>query len=178
MSAAKKPARVRRPGRVIRNPFEVAIAQAQKLTPAGRAHLQGIVTTAFEDFRRGARCADAWATMADALNMAESLAGLNIASDHASRTKIDRGQQVLADVCLRFHERASWTLYPAELTALDEALFIHRVQLEHCSLGEFDQAETLTRNRVFQARHGNAPAGARVIEGAIGQAAVRPSAGA
>jgi hypothetical protein len=41
-----------------------------------------------------------------------------------------------------------------------------RVQLDHCSLGEYDSAVRVTRRRIEQARAGNAPAGAILVEGA------------
>lgn len=163
----------RRPGRVILNPVQVAMANAALLVPADRTNLAAIFTGAFDGFRRGERCPDHWATMADAVNMAESLADIGIASDESSRERIQAGQETLAAVAKRHVTRGSWTLYPAEITALDEALFIHRVQLEHCSLGEFERAEALTRNRIFQARQGNAPAGAVIVEGGIGTQAQR-----
>jgi hypothetical protein len=162
-------ARNRRDRRVILNPVAVAIANAQRLIPVDRANLQGICLSAFEEFRRGRDCPNHWATMADALNMAESLASIGIASDIESQERIEAAQRALADVALRHGDGGSWTLHAPEMAALDDGLLVHHAQLEHCSLREYESAERMTRNRLFQARHGNAPAGAIVIDGGIGR---------
>jgi len=163
-------ARQRPNRRVILNPIQVAIANASRLEARDRANLSAIMADALDKFRRGIDCPDHWRSMADALNMAENLAGIGIASDEASRQRIQAGQRVLADVAQRAFHTDSWTLRSPELQALDDALWIHRIQLEHCSLGEYERAERATVNRVSQARAGNAPAGAIVIEGGLGRA--------
>lgn len=158
-------ARARFDRRVILNPVAVAIEHAQKLRTEDRANLQRIVEQALHDFRTGRDCAAQWCTMADALNTAETLAGMGIVSDDDSRDRISHAQQVLADVHRRHAERGTWALRGPELQALDDGLWVHRVQLEHCSLGEFERARRDTAERLRQARAGNAPAGARIVEG-------------
>lgn len=159
-------ARKRFDKRVIVNPVAVAIELAAKLQPGARADLQRIVADALHAFRSGRDCATHWCTLADALNTAEALARIGIASDPDSRDRIADAQMVLADVHRRHAERGSWTLRGPELQALDDGLWTHRVQLEHCSLGEFERARRETAERIRQARTGNAPAGAVIVEGA------------
>jgi hypothetical protein len=156
-------ARARFDRRVILNPVAVAIEGAQKLCVKDRSNLQRIVDLALQAFRTGRDCAAQWRNMADALNTAESLARVGIASDDASRDRIDAAQRVLADVHQRHAEHGSWTLRGPELQALDDGLWVFRVQLEHCSLGEFERARHDCTERIRQARAGNAPAGARMV---------------
>lgn len=56
----------------------------------------------------------------------------------------------------------SWTLYPAEITALDDACFVHQVQLEHRSQGEMADAIALVKRRIAGALAGSPPQGAIV----------------
>jgi hypothetical protein len=71
--------------------------------------------------------------------------------------------RVLADVHERHAARKSWTLRGPELQALSDGLWVARIQLEHCSLGEFERARKQVAQRIRQARAGNAPAGAHVV---------------
>jgi len=159
-------ARTRFDRRVILNPIAVAIDQARKLHQVDRQNLQRIVEHAQHAFRTGRDCATQWVVLADALNTAEALARIGIASDADSRERIDGAQRVLADVHQRQAQRGTWALRGPELQALDDGLWVARIQLEHCSLGEFDRARRDAAERVRQARAGNAPAGALVVEGA------------
>lgn len=158
-------ARTRFDRRVILNPVAVAIDRAALLRAEDRINLQRIVEHALHAFRSGRDCAAHWRTLADALNTAEQLARIGIASDDASRERIADAQRVLADVHRRHAQRGSWTLHGPELQALDDGLWVHRVQLQHCSLGEFDRARHDVAERVRQARAGNAPAGAHIVDG-------------
>lgn len=151
----------RRP--VYANAHELAMESARKLRPEDRVNLQAIIGHALDQFRAGHDCAAHWRTMADALNTAEMLAGMGIASDDASKALIDDAMRVLAAVYERAAARGSWTLRGRELQALDDGLFIARIQLEHCSLGEFERARKQVAQRIRQARAGNVPAGAHVV---------------
>ena len=160
-------ARARFDRRVILNPVAVAIEGAQKLRPDMRADIRGIVDQALARFRTGDDCAAQWRNMADALNTAEALARIGIASDEASCDRIADAQRVLADVHQRHAEHGSWTLRGPELQALDLGLWVFGVQLDHCSLNELERARRDCTERIRQARAGNAPAGARVVESRV-----------
>ncbi len=145
------------------NATAMAIESARKLRPEARTELQHIISGAFDEFRAGRDCANHWRTMADALNTAEMLSKAGIASDAESKARIDDAMRVLAAVYERAAARGSWTLRGRELQALDDGLFIARIQLEHCSLGEFERARKQVAQRIRQARAGNVPAGAHVV---------------
>lgn len=145
------------------NAIARAIESARKLPPGDRDALQRIIADALDQFRAGRHCAAHWRTMADALNTAEVLAKLGIASDDASKARIDDAMRVLADVFERHEARASWTLRGPELQALDDGLWTARIQLDYCSLGEFERARHQVAERIRQARAGNAAEAARVV---------------
>lgn len=151
----------RRP--VYANAHELAMKSARKLPMHHRAALSDIVNGALAWFRAGRDCASNWATMADALNTAEMLAKAGIASDDASKARIDGAMRVLADVFERHEARMSWTLRAPELQTLADGLWVARMQLEHCSLGEFERARAMVAERIRHARAGNVPAGAHVV---------------
>lgn len=145
------------------NATAMAIESARKLRPEARTELQHIISGAFDEFRAGRDCANHWRTMADALNTAEMLSKAGIASDAESKARIDDAMRVLADVYERAEKRGSWTLRGPELQTLGDGLFIARIQLEHCSLGEFEKARKRVAERIRHARAGNAPEGAHVV---------------
>lgn len=163
-------ARVRKPYTprpVHLNAVQRAITGAALLPAAEVNSVKTNMALALLTFGRGIACAQHWISMADALNMAESLAAGRICSDEASRAKIVAGQEALAAVMQRHNTGGSWTLYAAEHAAIDAALWLHGVQLDYASHTEYEQALEHTRHRIAAARAGNAPRGAIVIEGAL-----------
>lgn len=124
-----------------------------------RSQLDGAINA----FASAHHCEANWRLMADAFNVAESLAHLRIGSDPASRGRIADAQQVLAAVWQRHQLRGSWTLHANELNALREGAWLHHIQLQHATQGEFERACANTVERMRQARAGNAPAGAIVL---------------
>jgi hypothetical protein len=160
-------ARPRFDRRVLLNPIAVAIELSSLLQPRDRLALQGIITDALDKYRRGVDCDAHWRSMADALNLAEGLARIGIASDDESRDRIDAAQKVLFDAQSRFRQRGTWALRAAEMQALDDGLWVARVQLDHCTLGEYERAHKETQQRIAAALAGNAPAGALIIDGGI-----------
>ena len=167
MARNKPPRRRYQPRPVDLDVFGLAATLASKLTPTQRAPLEDAIARSFQALRAGAGTQPDWANLADALNVAETLAELGIASDHAET--FVRGQQALAAVHARVAAGRSWTLYPAEITALDDACWLARIQLEHASQGEYRQAIHTVQRRVAGALSGSPPQGALVcIAGSLG----------
>lgn len=155
-----------KPRRIVANPVQLAMLGAAKLPQADRDTLRAIGEQALTGLRTGnGDLVGHWKSIADALNVAEQLSVLGICSDQASRDRIEAGHEALASVHARHHERNSWTLTAAELRSLDDGLWIHRVQLEHCSLSEYERAVTRVRHRTSQALAGNAAPGVQVLGG-------------
>lgn len=149
------------------DPVALALELSAKLTMHDQTQLRAIVRQAYDGLRTGTHPGAAWRQLADALNIAEQLCHLGIASDSDSRSRIAKGQEALAAVHRRQAIGSGWTLYPVELTALETAVWMHEVQLQHASKGEFERAHHLAAERVRQARTGNAPTGAMVCVGGV-----------
>lgn len=168
MPRNRKPRKAYRPAPVYANTVQRAVGGACCIAPqevnAQRQRLQ----QALQQFRSGQHCAHNWRSLADVGNMAETLAAMRIGSGPEAESVIEAAQQALADVHTRHAQRGTWTLYPRELDALHWLLRLHEVQMQVCSYSEFEEAFQRTTRRVAQARAGNAPAGAIVIEGDIG----------
>ena len=148
----KRPRKAYRPrtGAVELDPVGLALTMAAKLVPAQVESIMRIVDANLQAFRLGHGNRSSWADLASRLNVSEALAQAGIATDHAQT--FERGQQALAAVHTRAHGPAkSWTLRGPEIKALDEAVFLHRVQLQHCSQGELQQACQRVQRRSEQA---------------------------
>lgn len=176
MSRNRPPRKAYRPGRIDSNPVDLALSRAAKLDGQQVPSLLQRLADDVQRFRLGQGSAPVWAALADALNVAEALAALGIASDHEDT--FAKGQAALAAV----HGRAwgatrSWTLRGPELQAIDDAIFVHGVQLQHCSQGELLEAVQRVERRTRQALAGNASSGVTVLQ--VGaQVQVQAEAGA
>jgi hypothetical protein len=158
--------RIPRP--VYSNAHTIAMRGSGQLDRADVDGMWRLFERALREFSSGKECATHWRSLADACNLAETLASLfPLANDPESRQRIAAGQRVLADVFQRYQLHKSWTLHAAELEALRVALLIHDVQLRHCSATEFAQAFDHTRERLHQAQAGNPPAGSIVLRGQL-----------
>ncbi len=145
------------------NAVQRAIESAQKLNNRDILNLKGIMTFAMNELRTGKGGKEEVYSLIDAFNTGEELSVLGICSDETSRNMIQNGQAVLADLFQRHKERGSWTLKGPEMWVLNEAIFMHGVQLEHCSLGEFTKAQKSVRDKSRQALAGNQPKGVTVL---------------
>ena len=142
----------KRTPRVHSNPIGIAINAVSKLTPAEHAGLQGTASTALDCIRRGTDGRVAWARLADMLNVSEALADIGICSDEGSRGRILAGFGALEALIDRHEARGTWTATGPELVALDEALWLHGVQLAHVSVGELTRAVERIKARIAQVR--------------------------
>lgn len=161
------------------NGVQVAIRAVQRLSAEDQAMMQSRSSGALADLQRGATLADeaasavclqAWRSLADVGNMAETFAGMGLGSGPDADELIQAGQEALQSI---FHRRVAsgdWILTEDEHEALAWLVRLHcGVQLTAASYGEFERAFIRTRNRVAQALAGNAPRGAMVVSGDIGQ---------
>ncbi len=162
-----KPRKKYRPGPVHANAVAIAINGVRKLSAADVAMQRIIVDKALLDFSAGRECATHWRSLADTANMTETLSAIGICSGQQADEIIGKAQQALAAVQQRHAARGTWTLYPTELDTLQWLATLHARQLSECSYAEFERAFNLTRQRIAQARAGNAPRGAVVVEGDI-----------
>lgn len=154
---------MRKPKPVHLNALQRAIEGSQKLHPRDAQNLKRIMGESLDILKTGKGRKSEFMNLCDAFNTGEELAVLGICSDENSRSMLQNGQSALADLYVRQKERGSWTLKPGEMWALNEAIFIHGVQLEHCSLSEYTKAQQAVRNKSAQAMAGNQPKGVVVL---------------
>lgn len=166
MPRSHKPRKAYRPGRVDTDPAGLAMARAALLPAEPRRTLYAPVQRALDGLRTAKGGWAAWCGLADAMNVAEQLALRGIASNLLG--EIEAAQAALQALHARHTESGSWTLRAAELKALDDGVFVHRVQLEHCTQGELHDAIQAVQRRVAQALAGNAPRDARMCVGELG----------
>jgi hypothetical protein len=167
MAGTRKPRRKYRPGAVHTNTVQLALRRASKLARADVLGQHKLQQRALAEFAAGQHCAAHWRTLADAANMAETLAGIGIGTGADAKQIINDAQHALAAVAQRHQDRRTWTLYAGELDALRWLIALHGRQLAECSYGEFDAAYTRTANRLSQALAGNAAADAVVVVGDV-----------
>ena len=154
------------------NQVQRTMQGAAKLRPADVQRQTAIVASAIERLLAGSRDAgDAWRDLADSCNVAETLASLRIGGGKDAMLVIQSAQEALAYMAQEHAERGTWALRAEERIEIRMRLELlrdlHRTQLRECSYAEFERAFLLTVERLTQARAGNAPAGAIVIEGQI-----------
>ncbi len=167
MARSKRPRRAYRPGAVHTNALDRTLNSVRKLSPSDVATQRHIIATALLEFRAGKHCQQHWCSLADAANMTETLSAMGICSGPNAELVITQAQAALAAVADRHSTRGSWTLYPAEIDHLVWLTSLHGQQLQACDYGEFGRALDITKNRLSQARQGNAPAGAHIVIGAM-----------
>ena len=137
------------------NAVERAIELSQRLPRRDQLSLKFFAMNSLENLRKGKGGEPDIRNLIDALNVGEELAVIGICSDANSRTMIQNGQDAQIRLYERQKERASWTMKSDEMSAMNEALFIHGVQLEYCSMSEFLRAQKTVKEKARQALAGN-----------------------
>lgn len=137
------------------SPLEIALSQVRKFTAEELANILSLSTAARHALQFGGFNADHWGALVEALNHSEALArpGINLAPDHLQT--IEAGQQALADLRTRRADRGIWCATGPELTQLDDALWLWKLQLQHASVGEYRRAQAWMDAEIRRARAGN-----------------------
>ena len=161
MPRSHKPRKRYVPKHVDLDTIGLAIGRATVLDAEQRVKLNISVLDALVAFRHGGGNRAHWMNLADAMNVAEAIAQAGIFGDDMPAAYA-AAQQVLSDVSDRHEAGGSWTLRGPELTALDQAVQCHELQLDHVSQGELADAITLVKHRVAGALAGNAAPGTRI----------------
>ena len=174
MGRSHKPRKRYIPKRVDLDPMGLAHSMASLLSLPQRRQFSEPMRSAFARLRAGQGDAGCWCNMADALNVAERLAALAIANDHADELKA--GQQALADLYQRHTTRGGWVMRGTEIAALEQAMDVHGAQLQLCTQGEMAEAITTVQRTMAQALAGNASPGALVCVGMLGKPAAMEAA--
>lgn len=154
---------MRKPRPVYVNAAEMAIERSRKLPANDAAMLKKIIGDSFDALKLGNGRRDDMRNLIDAFNLAEELAELGICSDTYSKTTIENGQSALCDLYLRQQNRDSWTMRGEEIKCIEEAIFIHGVQLDYVSMGEYIKAQDTVKAKARRALSGNIPKGTKVL---------------
>lgn len=154
------------------NQWMRTIRGAAKLLPADVARQIAIVTSAIDNLlSAGPAAGAAWLDLADTANIAETLASAGLGSGDEATLVLRQAQEALAYMAQEKAERNTWALRAEERAEIRLRLQllrdVHRVQLQACSYAEFERAYRATVERLQQARAGNAPRDAVVVEGLI-----------
>lgn len=154
---------MRKPRPILINAIARAIERSRKLPADDIKILKRITADSLEAVKHGDGRKDDLSNLIDALNTAEELSGLGICSDANSTRVIQNGHDALVRMYRRHKERGSYEHDTDDINALDYAVFIHNVQLDHCSMGEYEKAAGAVKNKIAQALAGNKPKGAEVL---------------
>lgn len=138
MAGNKKPRKQHRPRLVSANSMDWAMSGAYTLPAYTQKQILEMVETGFDALRRGQATRDEWNALANALNIAEALAGLRIGPN--LMPAIQAGMDALHSVALRMLSGKSSTCHASELSAITEALDMYRIQLRLCSQAEMTRA--------------------------------------
>lgn len=154
------------------NALQQAIRSAARIRPDELAVMLTAMRSALDGFlRAGPDAGEHWRSLADTANVAEQLAQLGIGSGPEAEQVIHDAQVALAYAAQERQDRGTWALRADERDELRERLTwlvsVHTTQIAACSYGEFERAYQRTVDRVRQARAGNAPREAVVVEGAV-----------
>ncbi|MGH7461576.1 MAG: hypothetical protein ACREMA_11195, partial [Longimicrobiales bacterium] len=95
------------------------------LTVNQQDHLKAPYQAAIDALQFGGFNEHHWRNLADGFNIAEELAGMNLANDHAD--KFDAAQKELFALSEQFRDRKSWTARAAQLQVIKDAMEIHEI---------------------------------------------------
>ena len=125
---------------VLLNPVAYAIEGAGKLPPEQRAAIVAGNTAALTALREGHATRDQFDRLTQALLIADDLRAHGLARDHADT--FVKAIDALAAILARTDKTAGrYIARGPELTAIDDAVFVHSVQIEHAALSEMESAQ-------------------------------------
>lgn len=166
MPSPHRPRKAYRPRQApLVNPVHRAMTGVRLLEASDVQGQINLARRALAELGRGHDVMQHWRSLADTDNMAESLAALGIGSGADAQRVISTAQRALADIAGRLQHSSTRALYHHEVDALQWLISLHATQLQACSYAEFERAFLNTRQRLQQARAGNAPRDAVVVIG-------------
>lgn len=150
--------------RVIYNPVDYAIDGARKLDPIHRENIRKMIDDAWAGLLAQENCTFFWRELAYASNMAEQLSNIGICSDDESKNKTWVAQSILARLAEHSDDWMGMVIDDQSQSEMEEAIFIWRIQLDFCSVAEFEKARKAVIRRTEQARSGNVAGSTRVVQ--------------
>lgn len=124
---------------VLLNPVAYAIEGARKLPPEQRAAIVAGNAAALTALREGNATPEQFDRLTQAILIADELRAHGLARDHADT--FAKAIDALAAILARKEKTAGrYVARGPELTAIDDAVFVHSVQVEHVALSEMEHA--------------------------------------
>lgn len=149
MAANTKPRKRYRPRVIDRDPVELAVNRATKLTPAAVDEVMGHYLGAFRAMREGVATEMQLCLLLTGVLVAKTIEAMGVV--RGLRGHLDAAQAALDGIQARAMQHGTWSptaLYWQELDHLDSFLPLHRFQLEQVSIGELRQANQRVMNMV------------------------------
>jgi len=149
--------------RVLYNPVDYAIDGARKLDQIHRDKIRKIIENAWAGLLNRENCGPSWADLAHASNMGEQLSNLGICSDADSKNKTWQAQSILAMLAEYASDWQSMVIEDQSQKEMEDAIFIWRIQLDFCSVSEFEKARKAVIQKTEQARKGNFAGSTKIV---------------
>jgi hypothetical protein len=138
MGRTAKPRKPHRPRGKLVDPVSWAVAGVHTLHDTVRETMMAPVKATMENFRAGRADRDDWNELAQAMNVAESLAQEQVGRNLLPQIK--DAQTALRDFGLRLAAGGTSTCQTVELKALDEGIFVYEAQLRVCTQADLGRA--------------------------------------
>lgn len=138
------------------------IAQTGLLLPSQRLNYLAPINSALAMFRTGHGSPQLLANLVDGMNVAMELCKLRICNDR--RGLVETALARLIKINARAATSLDWAITDDEIEALEEGVFIHTVQVDHCSVSEFDAAVRAVVVMTIQASRGHLTPGVTVVD--------------
>lgn len=133
-----------KPREIKANALDWAIAGVHTFPTETQRDIMKPPMASFDLLREGRASREDWNQICQALNVGEALCEFNIANDHID--DFHKGHEALHQIALRMLGGKSSTCYAHELTAVKEALDMHKIQLQFCTQAEFSRAILRVKN--------------------------------
>lgn len=135
-----------RPIEVKSNTIDWAIAGVHTFPIATQKEIMKGAQESFDLLRQGIADREDWNVICQALNTGEALCEFNICNNLIDYFHV--GHEALHQIALRMLGGKSSTCYASELSAISEAINMHRIQLTLCTQAEFSRAVKRVKNLI------------------------------
>lgn len=137
----KKPRKKYRPRVIAADPVAVALRRVAKIPPAEVDQVLEPIHAAFKAFREGVGSEDQWCLLAGSVELALSIEHKGVI--RGLHAHLRAAETALLEIGKRSRSADAWrptSLHLAEIDAIDDFVWMHRLQLEQLSEGEWREA--------------------------------------
>lgn len=136
-----------RPRIMAQNPVAFAIEGALPITGSRLAAVQMLELQALEAFAKGNATPDDWRSIADVVNLSETLCEMGIGRDEVTPIRIEV-EEALGDAHARFERTHRVGTTGQGLRAMRALIEYHDLQRQSIALSVYEQAIVKTQNRI------------------------------